>query len=248
VSTSLSPSPSSSPPVNVKRRRSSSPPEVKPSTDLLADKETRTSYRIGRGEEGVLTFKPYKSRLLPLWRFATPDLAETSSEKIWKEFERFDEQRDFVGMDMARKFLVRLLFLTLSRLVLTLPAPSTCIRPLLAQPLVQQMGMARATRYARRPGGRKYDKETGELLPITDHPGAKVKEQSAAIFRAAWERAKAYEGFKERRKEWEAEKKEYEKERKTAVKDEGEDEDDEPQLKKRKKAVKKVVKKEEEED
>jgi hypothetical protein len=94
----------------------------------------------------------------------------------------------------------------------------------------QQMGMTRATRYARRPGGRKYDKETGELLPITDHPGSKAKAESAAIFRAAWERAKEHEGYKELRKQWEAEKKMYEKSVK--VEEEGKP------AKKRKKAVK----------
>ncbi|KAG9631676.1 hypothetical protein KCU64_g16565, partial [Aureobasidium melanogenum] len=31
----------------------------------------RMEYRIGRGEMGVLTFEPYKSYLLPLWRFRT---------------------------------------------------------------------------------------------------------------------------------------------------------------------------------
>ena len=32
-------------------------------------------YRIGRGEGGVLSVEPYKSELLPLWKFATYDCA-----------------------------------------------------------------------------------------------------------------------------------------------------------------------------
>lgn len=62
-------------------------------------------YRVGKGEQGVLLVEPYKSELLPLWRFRTPDIARASSEALTKQFEAYKEQGDFVGMDMARKFL-----------------------------------------------------------------------------------------------------------------------------------------------
>lgn len=62
-------------------------------------------YRIGRGEEGVLTVEPYKSELLPLWRFATPDVARKSADALWRAFTEYGRADDFVGMDMARKFL-----------------------------------------------------------------------------------------------------------------------------------------------
>jgi hypothetical protein len=62
-------------------------------------------YRIGKGEQGVLLVEPYKSEILPHWRFKTPDIARTSSEKIYQLFLEYKEQQDFVGMDMARKFL-----------------------------------------------------------------------------------------------------------------------------------------------
>jgi len=62
-------------------------------------------YRIGRGEEGVLTVEPYKSELLPLWRFATPAQAKASASAIWKKFLQYGRAEDFVGMDMARKYL-----------------------------------------------------------------------------------------------------------------------------------------------
>jgi len=64
-----------------------------------------TTYRIGRGETGVLTHKPYKSTLLPLWRFKTPSIAHTSSAALWTAFLDYEAANDFVGMDMARKFL-----------------------------------------------------------------------------------------------------------------------------------------------
>lgn len=62
-------------------------------------------YSIGRGEQGVLTAEPYKSEILPHWRFATPDVAQTSADKILSMFYEYKEQGDFVGMDMARKYL-----------------------------------------------------------------------------------------------------------------------------------------------
>jgi hypothetical protein len=62
-------------------------------------------YRIGRGEQGVLIAEPYKSEILPHWRFATPEKAEASAEKIYAMFLAYKEEGDFVGMDMARKFL-----------------------------------------------------------------------------------------------------------------------------------------------
>ena len=62
-------------------------------------------YRIGRGEQGVLTVEPYKSEILPHWRFKDPEAAGASSEKIYAMFLEYVQQDDFVGADMARKFL-----------------------------------------------------------------------------------------------------------------------------------------------
>ena len=62
-------------------------------------------YRVGKGEQGVLLVEPYKSEILPHWRFATPEIAEASSRKIAAMFEEYKAAGDFVGMDMARKFL-----------------------------------------------------------------------------------------------------------------------------------------------
>jgi mannitol-1-phosphate/altronate dehydrogenase len=62
-------------------------------------------YRVGKGEQGVLLVEPYKSEILPYWRFRTPDIARDSSQKIYEMFLIYLEQDDFVGADMARKFL-----------------------------------------------------------------------------------------------------------------------------------------------
>jgi hypothetical protein len=62
-------------------------------------------YRVGKGEQGVLLVEPYKSEILPHWRFKTPMEAKRSASKIYKLFLAYLKARDFVGADMARKFL-----------------------------------------------------------------------------------------------------------------------------------------------
>lgn len=62
-------------------------------------------YTVGKGEQGVLLVEPYKSEILPYWRFKTPDIAKKSSEKIYEIFLDYLEKDDFVGADMARKFI-----------------------------------------------------------------------------------------------------------------------------------------------
>jgi len=62
-------------------------------------------YQIGRGEQGVLLVEPYKSEILPYWKFKTPDIARQSADKIYSLFLQYKAEGDFVGMDMARKFL-----------------------------------------------------------------------------------------------------------------------------------------------
>lgn len=124
-------------------------------------------YRVGRGEQGVLSVEPYKSEILPHWRFATPDQAKESSEKIFAMFEQYLADDDFVGADMARKFL--------------------------------QMGYTRARRYANYPGGKKYKGAVPEDRKGQSGADGRaererqhdpVKAESAAIFKAAWDRAR----------------------------------------------------------
>jgi hypothetical protein len=62
-------------------------------------------YRVGKGEQGVLLVEPYKSEILPHWRFKTPAIAKKAANKIYKMFLEYKARDDFVGMDMARKFL-----------------------------------------------------------------------------------------------------------------------------------------------
>jgi len=62
-------------------------------------------YRTGRGEQGVLLVEPYKSEILPFWRFKTPAIAKESANAIYKLFLQYKKEKDFTGMDIARKFL-----------------------------------------------------------------------------------------------------------------------------------------------
>lgn len=68
-------------------------------------RESPHLYRIGKGEQGVLSVEPYKSEILPHWRFRTPEIAQQSADKIYKMFLDYLDSDDFVGADMARKFL-----------------------------------------------------------------------------------------------------------------------------------------------
>ncbi|KAL1651893.1 hypothetical protein SLS58_000016 [Diplodia intermedia] len=147
------------------------------------------SYRIARGEQGVLSFEPYKSFLLPLWRFRTPAVARKSSKDLWDRFELYDKEDDFVGMDMCRKFI--------------------------------QMGMTRSKRYANHAGGRKYDKSSGAELPKSStHEGAKDKLEASEIFREAWNRCRAHEGYQHKKERFMKEQKEWDKQMKREKQDE----------------------------
>jgi len=88
------------------------------------------AFRFQHGEQGVFKVEPYKSELLPFWQYKDEAAAEEASEAIWEQFEAYRAAEDFVGMDMARKYL--------------------------------QMGFTRAMRYAKYPGGRKYDDDGNE--------------------------------------------------------------------------------------
>ena len=65
----------------------------------------RKYYRIGRGEQGVLLVEPYKSDICKVWRFATLEHAKVSASTIYEMFQGYRDRKDFIGMDMCRKFL-----------------------------------------------------------------------------------------------------------------------------------------------
>lgn len=133
--------------------------------DLRAQPEL---FRIGIGEQGVLLVEPYKSELLPHWRFATPEAARESSETLWAMFEDYGRRGDFVGMDMTRKFLQ--MGMTRARRYANHKGGKKYDGPV--------------------PEGKKGQSGAHgrEMLPYAPDP---VKAESAAVFRAKWEAAQA---------------------------------------------------------
>ena len=71
----------------------------------FTDEETRKLYRIGRGEQGVLLVRPYTNDICAHWRFKTPKIAIESAHTIFDMYLDYLEKKDFIGMDMCRKFL-----------------------------------------------------------------------------------------------------------------------------------------------
>ena len=71
----------------------------------FTDPEVRKLYRIGRGEQGVLLVRPYTNDICAHWRFVDETTARKSSNKIYSMYLNYKDNRDFIGMDMARKFL-----------------------------------------------------------------------------------------------------------------------------------------------
>lgn len=124
-------------------------------------------YRTGVGEQGVLLVEPYKSEILPHWRFKTPAIAKASAKKIYSLFLQYKKQHDFIGMDMARKFLQ--MGYTRSRRYANHKSGKKYNGPVPAE----KKGVSGAH-------GRK------ELPKDTDP----VKAESAAIFYEAWQKAK----------------------------------------------------------
>ena len=68
-------------------------------------REHPEAYRVGKGEQGVLLVEPFKSEILPHWKFRTVAEAKRSSFRIFKMFLQYLKREEFPGADMARKFL-----------------------------------------------------------------------------------------------------------------------------------------------
>ena len=125
-------------------------------------------YRIGRGEQGVLLVEPYKSEILPFWRFKNPDVAIASSNKIYQLFLEYVDKDDFVGADMARKFLQ--MGYTRSRRYAN-----------------HKSGKKYRTNPQKETTKDAENKARQEILPLDVDP---VKAKSAEIFKAKWQQAK----------------------------------------------------------
>jgi hypothetical protein len=131
-------------------------------------------YRVGKGEQGVLLVEPYKSEILPHWRFKNPETARASADLIYQQFVAYLVQQDFVGADMARKFLQ------------------------MGYTRARRYANHRSGRkYSQNPQSeptREQEKEARiqNLLPYEPDP---VKAVAAAIFKTKWEEAKQHPAY-----------------------------------------------------
>lgn len=133
-------------------------------------------YRIGVGEQGVLLVEPYKSELLPLWRFKTVELAKESSKAIFAQFEKYLQEKDFVGADMACKYLQ--MGFTRARRYANHAS---------GQKYAQNKPGKEAVEYPYSSGSKFKD---NEVLPQEADAMTNEKAQVAQIFKEAWFRAK----------------------------------------------------------
>jgi len=139
-------------------------------------------YRVGKGEQGVLLVEPYKSEILPHWRFRTPEVAQESSEKIYALFEAYLREEDFVGADMARKFLQ--MGYTRARRYANHRGGKKYDGPVPADKKGQSGAHGRA-----------------ELPRAPEDP---TKAEAARIFKAKWDEARAYPAYQQQRQQFEA--------------------------------------------
>lgn len=159
-------------------------------TPSLDSKELRMSYRIGRGEQGVLTFEPYKSALLPYWRFKTCPIAEKSSQDLWQKFVEYGDADDFVGQDMTRKFIQ----MGMTR----------------AKRYANHKGGRKYDLSEKEANGAKQT----ELPKSVNHKDNDEKEAASLIFRVVWEKCKRDEKYQDLKERFMAEQKAWDKEQK----------------------------------
>ena len=139
-------------------------------------------YRVGKGEQGVLLVQPYKAEILPYWRFATPEKARESSEKIYALFLEYLRQGDFVGADMARKFLQ--MGYTRARRYANHKGGKKYDGPV--------------------PEGKKGQSGAHGRAELPRSPEDPLKAEAARIFKAKWDEAEANADYAARKKDWKA--------------------------------------------
>lgn len=153
------------------------PPKPLP-TPALDDHSISHSYKIGRGETGVLSFEPYKSLILPYWAFRTPQIASNSASILWDIFQSYCTRGDFVGADMTRKFIQ----MGMTR----------------ARRYANHKG---GRKYGK--DGRLLDKWTEEDM----NSQRMGKEEASRIFKEHWQKCTQYQPYQTLRVAWSADKK-----------------------------------------
>lgn len=126
-------------------------------------RERPEEYEIGRGSEGAFKVQPYKDELLEHWAVSDLAAAREGAAAIHERYLEYREDDEFVGMDMARKYL--------------------------------RMGYTRAMRYAKYPGGRKYDEEGNQRTPQEYYD--EEKREIALVYEEYWDRVREDDRYQE---------------------------------------------------
>ncbi|KAL8723564.1 MAG: hypothetical protein Q9225_000199 [Loekoesia sp. 1 TL-2023] len=137
-------------------------------------KPLRISYRTGRR---FLTYEPYKSALVPHWKFRSVAQAKASSQTLWSKFLEYEKEDDFMGMDMARKYI---------QLGMTRAKRSANFNNDRRENNDEE-------------GGKELERRSGRELK-------EEKKEASRLFREVWEKCRAHEGYKIRKEAWVREK------------------------------------------
>ncbi|MCJ1438044.1 hypothetical protein MMC27_007431 [Xylographa pallens] len=177
-----------------------SPTPPSPSSPAPTLSPPPSPYRYTPSELGVFSsspsLKPYKATLLPLWRFRTPAMAHTSAAAIWACFLAYEAADDFVGMDMARKYLQ----MGMTR----------------AKRYANYKGGRKFLGVGEGEEGdvKGVVKNRKAVGKSEDHAGKADKEEASRIFKEVWERARTHEGYVARKDAFLAAQRRGDKERK----------------------------------
>ncbi|KAF3769557.1 hypothetical protein M406DRAFT_66043 [Cryphonectria parasitica EP155] len=162
------------------------PPPTSPlPTPALESSTLRYSYKIARGEVGVLSFEPYKTLLLPYWAFRTVPIARNSSQILRTIFQSYVARQDFVGADMTRKFIQ------------------------MGMTRARRYANHKGGRKYAKTTGEELEKWSGG----TEEEATKRKEKADAseVFKAAWRACIEDEAYRGLRQQWAQEKKQFQK-------------------------------------
>ena len=152
-------------------------------TPALDSPDIKFNYAIARGEQGVLSYDPYKSLILPYWAFRTVPIAESSSSALWAIFTSYVQRGDFVGADMTRKFIQ--MGMTRARRYANWKG---------GRKYVKGKG--------REGGGPKQERWTGEGADGEEGRKRREKEEASEVFKGVWRRCIEDEGYAALKEEW----------------------------------------------
>ncbi|KPI38473.1 uncharacterized protein AB675_4195 [Cyphellophora attinorum] len=201
---SATPSPSSPPskstaePTTTKRKSRDTliqPPSTALPTPSLTSPSINYTYAIARGEQGVLTYEPYKSLILPFWAFRTVPIAQASASALMSIFHSYVARGDLVGADMTRKFIQ------------------------MGMTRARRYANHKGGRKYDAKTGEVLEKWSGEGVGGEEGRKRREKEEASELFKGYWRRCIEDEGYLALKARWQREKQEWRSEGKLAAKE-----------------------------